>query len=78
MAKYQRKSTLVFAVDLNHIEDLVQAFKEEGIDARGISSKTKSYERATLLNDFKMGGFPVLVNCGMIQYFNHSDFDGRH
>ncbi|PKC12770.1 P-loop containing nucleoside triphosphate hydrolase protein [Rhizophagus irregularis] len=62
----QRKSTLVFGVDIKHIESLTAIFKKYGLDARGISSKTKSHIRAETLKEFKEGKFPVLVNCGIL------------
>lgn len=64
--KAQRKSTLVFGVDIKHIESLTAMFKKYGLDARGISSKTKSHIRAETLKEFKEGKFPVLVNCGIL------------
>ena len=66
--KYQKKSTLVFAADVKHINDLVKAFRDQGIDARGVSGATKSYDRSQLIYDFKCGKFPVLVNCGILNY----------
>ena len=62
----QRKSTLVFGVDINHVESLVATFKKRGIDARSVSSKTKPHTRAEFLKEFKEKRFPVLVNCGIL------------
>lgn len=62
-----RKSTLVFCVDLAHVEDLTEAFRERGVDARWVSSKTPDRERKALIESFKAGDFPVLVNCGSIR-----------
>ncbi|WWC98924.1 hypothetical protein V866_005818 [Kwoniella sp. B9012] len=61
-----RRSTLAFCVNRQHIEDLVQAFKDEGVDARGISGYTKLEERKKLVEDFRKGVFPVLVNCRLM------------
>ncbi|CAI4210553.1 unnamed protein product [Parascedosporium putredinis] len=44
-----RKSTLVFCVDLAHVASLTQKFRQHGLDAHG----------------FKARKFPVLVNCGV-------------
>ncbi len=41
-------------------------FKKRGLDAHGISSKTKSHIRASILKEFKERKFPVLVNCGIL------------
>jgi ATP-dependent helicase IRC3 len=62
--EHARRSTLVFAVNQQHISDLVETFKEHGIDARGVDSKTPPHERQQLLQDFRVAKFPVLINCG--------------
>ncbi|GES77662.1 P-loop containing nucleoside triphosphate hydrolase protein [Rhizophagus clarus] len=62
----QRKSTLVFGVDIKHVESLTATFKRCGLDAREISSKTKPHIRAETLKEFKERKFPVLVNCGIL------------
>ncbi|CAG8553911.1 18514_t:CDS:10 [Dentiscutata erythropus] len=61
-----RKSTLVFGVDIDHVENLTETFREYGINAYGITSKTKAYQRAEILNNFRAKLFPVLVNCGIL------------
>ena len=40
-------------------------FREAGIDARYIDAHTPLQERRELVDMFKAGDFPVLVNCGM-------------
>jgi len=59
-----RKSTLVFCVNIDHVEALTQTFRGFGIDARYLYSKTPVAERKHLIASFKAGHFPVLVNCG--------------
>lgn len=61
-----RKSTLVFCVNLAHVRDLTGAFRKHGVDARYIYSKTPAAERRTLIDSFKGGRFPVLINCGTL------------
>ncbi|CAG8533248.1 10216_t:CDS:10 [Ambispora leptoticha] len=56
-----RKSTLVFAVDIEHIKQLTEEFRGAGIEAHGVSSHTHKNVRSHLLNEFKAGKFPVLV-----------------
>ena len=58
-----RKSTLVFCVDLIHVEALTEAFRQRGVDARWVSSKTHERERKALIEAFRAQEFPVLVNC---------------
>lgn len=62
----ERRSTLVFAVNLKHLADLVQTFKLAGVDARSISSKTPRAERLATLKSFQDGDFPVLINCEVL------------
>ncbi|GJJ13898.1 hypothetical protein Clacol_008155 [Clathrus columnatus] len=61
-----RKSTLVFCVNLAHVRDLTQEFRSIGIDARYLYSKTPHVERRLLLDSFRRGEFPVLVNCAIL------------
>ncbi|KAF8976202.1 hypothetical protein BGZ52_008204, partial [Haplosporangium bisporale] len=61
-----RKSTVVFAVDIAHLETLTEVFRKYGYDARGLSSKTSDVERAQLLKDFRDRKFPIIVNCGIL------------
>ncbi|KNC53661.1 DEAD/DEAH box helicase domain-containing protein [Thecamonas trahens ATCC 50062] len=58
-------STLVFAVDVQHILDLQAAFAAEGIDARYVHGMTPPAERAALVDAFRAKEFPVLINCGV-------------
>jgi ATP-dependent helicase IRC3 len=60
-----RKSTLVFCVDISHVHSLTMAFRRHGTDARYITSGTPKAERDSLLDSFKKGEFPVLLNCGI-------------
>lgn len=61
-----RKSTLVFCVNLAHVRQLTNSFREFGIDARQLHSNTPANERRTLISEFKAGHYPVLVNCGAL------------
>lgn len=60
-----RKSTLVFCVDLAHVAGLTKKFREFGFDARFVTGDTPKVERSTILEGFKKREFPVLVNCGV-------------
>ncbi|KAI0946007.1 hypothetical protein AcV7_010099 [Taiwanofungus camphoratus] len=61
-----RKSTLVFCADLAHVRNLTSAFQIAGIDARYIYFGTPAVERKELVDAFKAGQFPVLVNCAVL------------
>ncbi|KAG8667028.1 putative ATP-dependent helicase IRC3 [Fusarium poae] len=66
MAKAQgRKSTLVFCVDVAHVVELTDRFRQHGFDARYVTGETPTTERAQTLDSFRKGEFPVLVNCGV-------------
>lgn len=60
-----RKSTLVFCVDINHIITLTAAFRKIGVDAQYITGSTKKRVRGERLSAFKNREFPVLLNCGV-------------
>ncbi|OIW32485.1 P-loop containing nucleoside triphosphate hydrolase protein [Coniochaeta ligniaria NRRL 30616] len=60
-----RQSTLVFCVDLSHVASLTQKFRQYGVDARFVTGDTPDIERSQILDDFRNGVFPVLVNCGV-------------
>lgn len=60
-----RKSTLVFCVDLSHVTALTQKFRHYGVDTRFVTGDTPDVERSQLLDGFKAGEFPVLINCGV-------------
>ncbi|CAG8317801.1 unnamed protein product [Penicillium nalgiovense] len=60
-----RKSTLVFCVDIEHARQLTAAFRDHGVDARYITASTPKGVRAEQLRAFKDQEFPVLLNCGL-------------
>ena len=62
----QRRSTLVFCVDLKHVDSLTQTFRQAGVDARFVSSMSKPAYRRETLAAFVRGEFPVLINCEVL------------
>ncbi|KAL1984633.1 hypothetical protein VTN96DRAFT_8855 [Rasamsonia emersonii] len=60
-----RRSTLVFCVDTEHVRRLTDTFREHGIDARYITASTPTHVRNEQLQAFKNQEFPVLLNCGL-------------
>lgn len=60
-----RKSTLVFCVDLAHVSELTRKFRFHGFDARFVTGDTPKNERSAILDAFRAGEFPVLVNCSV-------------
>ncbi|KAI8902916.1 P-loop containing nucleoside triphosphate hydrolase protein [Globomyces pollinis-pini] len=63
---HKRKSALVFAVNIDHINSLVEEFKASDINAVGLSSKTTLQDRESILKKFKANEIPVLINCGIL------------
>jgi len=62
----ERRSTLVFCVDLDHVAKLTQTFRDAGIDARSVSSLSQPQLRRETIAGFGKGEFPVLVNCEVL------------
>jgi ATP-dependent helicase IRC3 len=60
------RCTLVFAVDIAHVKALCEQFRQSGHHAEEITSKTTRVERRRLLDEFRSGSFPILVNCGIL------------
>lgn len=69
-----RRSTLVFAINIEHIMSLTNAFRALGIDARPIHVGTTPSLRRSTLAAFRAQEFPVLVNCGILT--EGADFPG--
>ncbi|WVQ73832.1 hypothetical protein IAR50_003413 [Cryptococcus sp. DSM 104548] len=61
-----RRSTLIFCVDLTHVNHLTQRFRDAGIDARSVSSNSRADIRKATVAGFGAGEFPVLVNCEVL------------
>ncbi|KDQ16273.1 hypothetical protein BOTBODRAFT_30973 [Botryobasidium botryosum FD-172 SS1] len=61
-----RKSTLIFCVNIAHVRDLTNKFREYGVDARYLYSGTPAFERRVLIQEFREGKYPVLVNCAIL------------
>ncbi|TFK77148.1 P-loop containing nucleoside triphosphate hydrolase protein [Pluteus cervinus] len=61
-----RKSTLIFCVNIAHVVALTQTFRTFGVDARYVHAQTSPAERRALVAGFKSGEFPVLINCAVL------------
>ncbi|KAF2744408.1 P-loop containing nucleoside triphosphate hydrolase protein [Sporormia fimetaria CBS 119925] len=60
-----RKSTLVFCVDLNHVSGLTATFRRHGIEAHFVTGDTPKRLRSARVDAFRAGKYPVLLNCGV-------------
>lgn len=58
-------STMVFCVDIEHAINVANTFRDNGVRAEVVTSKTERAERRELIDDFKAQKYPVLVNCGV-------------
>ena len=56
----------MFAVNQQHVRSLCKTFREHNVEARSIISSTPFTERMNILDDFRQGKFPVLVNCSIL------------
>ncbi len=62
-----RKSTLIFAINVAHVHGLARSFEKiAGISPKIITGKTDSYERAQILSDFSAGHIPMIINCAVL------------
>ncbi|KAF1993421.1 P-loop containing nucleoside triphosphate hydrolase protein, partial [Amniculicola lignicola CBS 123094] len=61
----ERKSTLVFCVDLSHVSNLTAKFRQYGIAAQFVTGDTPKKTRSARVDAFRNGEFPVLLNCGV-------------
>lgn len=60
------KTTIVFAVDVEHSQSIVKRYNEENISAAHIDATTLKNERASILSDFKAGKIKVVSNVEII------------
>jgi ATP-dependent helicase IRC3 len=60
------KSTLIFAVDVDHVNSLVRAFEANSIHAKGLTGRTDPQERDTILTQFRSGKLAVVINCAVL------------
>ena len=56
------KKGIVYAISIDHAQQIANYYKEQGVKAVAIDSRTPREERKLLVNDFKEGKIEVLVN----------------
>jgi superfamily II DNA or RNA helicase len=61
-----RRYTVVFSATVALSLNLVKAFNDAGIKASSVSSDTLTDKRKEIIESFKNGHLPVLVNCKVI------------
>eukprot|EP00045_Choanoeca_perplexa_P012376 m.134831 g.134831 ORF g.134831 m.134831 type:complete len:659 (-) comp15982_c0_seq4:370-2346(-) len=62
----ERQATLVFCVDIAHVNSLQAAFEASGIACASITSKTSPVDRDSTMARFRGGQLPVLLNCAVL------------
>lgn len=71
-----RKSTIVFATGIEHSNSLAREFNRNGIYCKSIDSTMSTEEREKILEEFKSGKLPVIVNVAVLTTgFDHPDTD---
>jgi ATP-dependent helicase IRC3 len=61
----ERRSTIVFCVDLSHVTNLTAKFRHYGVDAQFVTGDTPSKIRSARVEAFRRGEFSILLNCGV-------------
>lgn len=65
--RHQRQATIVFALNVEHAQNLLNAFVEVcGITPALVTSATDTRERESILQRFSEGTLPVLINCAVL------------
>ncbi|CCH44066.1 ATP-dependent RNA helicase [Wickerhamomyces ciferrii] len=59
------KSTMLFGVDIKHVKDLTELFRNRGINADYVTANTHAKVRVEVVDDFRKGKIQVLMNCGI-------------
>lgn len=60
------KKTIIFAVDIQHSQFIIERFKQEGFDAEHLDGKTPYEERKKIISRFRNGNIKILSNVGII------------
>src|SRR5262249_44830365 len=63
LAHASGRKTIVFAVNLAHVEQLTSQFTEAGVKVVPVTGRMGLDERRRVLADFSSGRYSVLVNC---------------
>jgi superfamily II DNA or RNA helicase len=60
------RPTLVFAVNVDHVEQLRKAFESAGISVASVAGEMPLEDRRRVLTEFRKGRYSVLVNCQIL------------
>ena len=62
----KRKHWLIFAIGIKHAGEVAEQLKVHGIESRSVFGNTKADERAEIVDSFKSGELPALINVGVL------------
>jgi len=60
------KKMIVFAVNVEHSEDIVKRYLDEGFAAAHLDAKTNKRKRNEIINEFKTGKIQILSNVNIV------------
>lgn len=60
------RKTVVFCSNLEHVDDVYQAFTAAGIKADTVDGSMNKTDRAAVLDEFENGDLQVIINCGVL------------
>lgn len=70
VAAYQElckeRKTIIFAAGVQHARDLALSFRQQKITCEVVLGETPYEERVNILQNFKNGSIPVLINVGVL------------
>ncbi len=66
LEKCKGEKTIVFNCNIQHTIEMTKAFNIAGIKSYAITSYTSKEEREWILNEYAIGSFLVLNNCGIL------------
>lgn len=62
----QKRKTIIFAAGVQHAKDLALSFEKAKVNSQVILGETSSEDRKSILQNFKNGTVPVLINVGVL------------
>jgi DNA repair protein RadD len=65
MQKFNRRRVLVFCCNIDHVDKMETQFKQLGVSAVGVHSRSITGKRDKSVEAFRYGHVPILVSCNM-------------
>lgn len=64
--EHRRKSTIVFCLNIKHVESLSREFSAHGVSTAAVTGSTPDSVRQEILEQFSSGDIAVLLNCAVL------------